>query len=245
MEVNMKKVYLILAAMMLLCLAPMPYGYFMLVRFVAMVAFGVMAFKYYQEKKEKLAWVLGLLALLFQPFAKIALGRLIWNIVDVIVAIGFVVLFFVEKEKPKDNHRKNVSQISDDSEKLSRLVITKDFRILLPDYYNMEIKMEPLVKAVYFLFLKHPEGIMFKFLPDYREELTQIYVNLKPNGMNERVLQSIEDVTNPTLNSINEKCARISGAFQFDEKLARHYYIEGKRGEPKKISLPRDLVTWK
>lgn len=240
----MKQAYLILAAMMLLCLAPMPYGYFMLVRFVAMVAFGVMAFKYYQEKKEKLAWGLGLLALLFQPFAKIALGRLIWNIVDVIVAIGLIILFFVEKEKPKDNHRKNVSKISDDSEKLSRLVITKDFRILLPDYYNMEIKMEPLVKAVYFLFLKHPEGIMFKFLPDYREELTQIYVNLKPNGMNERVLQSIEDVTNPTLNSINEKCARISGAFQFDEKLARHYYIEGKRGEPKKISLPRDLVTW-
>ena len=240
----MKKVYLILAAMLLLCLAPMPYGYFQLVRFVAMVVFGVMAFKCYQEKKEKQTWGLGLLALLFQPFAKIALGRLIWNIIDVIVAIGLIVLFFVEKDKPKDNQTKNVSQLSDDSEKLSRLVITKDFRIILPDYYNMEIKMEPLVKAVYFLFLKHPEGIMFKFLPDYREELTQIYVNLKPNGMNERVLQSIEDVTNPTLNSINEKCARISGAFQFDEKLARHYYIEGKRGEPKKISLPRDLVTW-
>ena len=242
--VTMKQVYLILAAMMLLCLAPMPYGYYMLVRFVAMVAFGVMAFKYYQEKKEKLAWVLGLLALLFQPFAKIALGRLIWNIVDVIVAIGLIVLFFVEKNKPKEKPGNKVTLLPDDSEKLSRLVITKDFRILLPDYYNMEIKMEPLVKAVYFLFLKHPEGIMFKFLPDYREELTQIYVNLKPNGMNERVLQSIEDVTNPTLNSINEKCARISGAFQFDEKLARHYYIEGKRGEAKKIALPRDLVVW-
>lgn len=240
----MEKVYFILAAMLLLCLTPMPYGYYMLVRFVAMVVFGVMAYRYYQEKNEKQAWVLGLLALLFQPFAKIALGRLIWNIVDVIVAIGLIVLFFVEKNQPKEKQGEIVSQLPDDSEKLSRLVITKDFRILLPDYYNMEIKMEPLVKAVYFLFLKHPEGIMFKFLPDYREELTQIYVNLKPNGMNERVLQSIEDVTNPTMNSINEKCARISGAFQFDEKLARHYYIEGKRGEAKKISLPRDLVTW-
>jgi len=35
----MKQVYLILAALMLLCLAPMPYGYFQLVRFVAMVVF--------------------------------------------------------------------------------------------------------------------------------------------------------------------------------------------------------------
>ncbi len=110
----------------------------------------------------------------------------------------------------------------------------------------MEIKMEPLVKAVYLLFLMHPEGILFKHLSDYREELTQIYVKLKPYGMSDRVLQSIEDVTNPLLNSINEKCARIRGAFvgQFDDRIARHYYIDGLRGEAKKIDLPRDLVIW-
>ena len=110
----------------------------------------------------------------------------------------------------------------------------------------MEIKMEPLVKAVYYLFLKHPEGIAFKYLPDYREELTKIYVKLKPYGMNERVLRSIEDVTNPCLNSINEKCARIRGAFvgQFDDSMAKNYYIRGERGEAKKISLPRDLIVW-
>lgn len=130
--------------------------------------------------------------------------------------------------------------------KLSRLVITKDYRILLPDYNDMEIKMEPLVKAVYLLFLNHPEGIMFKCLPDYRQELAQIYVKLKPYGMSDRVLQSIEDVTNPLLNSINEKCARIRGAFvgQFDDHMARHYYVDGLRGEAKKISLPRNLVVW-
>ena len=65
-------------------------------------------------------------------------------------------------------------------------------------------------------------------------------------NFSERAIQSIEDVTNPCLNSINEKCARIRGAFvsHFDEDLARHYYIYGMRGEPKKISLPRDLVIW-
>ena len=106
--------------------------------------------------------------------------------------------------------------------------------------------MEPLVKAVFLLFVKHPEGILFKHLPDYREELTQIYVKLKPYGLNNRVVQSIEDVTNPLLNSINEKCARIRGAFvgQFDDRMAKYYYIDGKRGEAKKISLPRDLIFW-
>ena len=90
---------------------------------------------------------------------------------------------------------------------LSRLVITKDNRIILPDYNDIEVKMEPLVKAVYFLFLKHPKGIVFKKLADYRTELLEIYKVLKPMGLNKRTIQSIEDVTNPLLNSINEKCA--------------------------------------
>ena len=131
-------------------------------------------------------------------------------------------------------------------DKLSRLVITKDNRLFLPDYNNIEIKMEPLVKAVYFLFLKHPEGIVFKYLPDYREELTNIYKDLRPWGLSIKTLQSIEDVTNPILNSINEKCARIRSAFvkHFDDHLAQNYFITGDRGKEKKISLSRDLVEW-
>ena len=132
------------------------------------------------------------------------------------------------------------------NDKLSKLVITKKHEIILPDYNNMVIKMEPLVKAIFFLFLKHPEGIIFKHLPDYRQELIDIYKNLRPLGMSDRALQSIEDVTNPFLNSINEKCARIRAAFinKFDEHLAKNYYVTGERGEAKKISLSRDLVEW-
>ena len=465
----MKYVPLYLAAMMLLCLAPMPYGYFQLVRLVAMIVFGLMAYRYYQNQKMVATWVFGSLALLFQPIYKIALGRVVWNVVDVIVAIFLIILFVFEwrrekgeyvkfetlppdndspasdnriefslkgkldsdellyiaseenaeltrllESKPKifegwgqmigfhiiylpllmkrlkdkevvkyrapylteaeigktaiDNdyllqylehpsdrgkikqgfirtedirrgsdgkdkainrfyplssnssepiadqlHRigkqisieKNEherllesreghdawdnckvhdaderfnSQIGEENtddlieevkeriaklrqrgisqyileqlihpdDRLSRLVITKDYRLMLPEYNNMEIKMEPLVKAAYLLFLNHPEGILFKHLPNYRDELTEIYMKLKPFGMSERAVQSIEDVTNPLLNSINEKCARIRGAFvgQFDDHLARHYYIDGRRGEAKKIALPHDLVIW-
>ena len=475
----MKYLGLFLAVLLLLCLAPMPYGYFILVRFFAMVGFGYMAFQYFKQRKEVLTWTFVTLALLFQPFAKIALGRLVWNIVDVIVAIGLVVLFFVEwrggkkvnasnmpdlplepvipksdnridfkldgKLAPKeliyvaseedkeltdlfesnsqmlegwgkmigyhviylplllkqlqkaevlhyrapymsyaeinkinigndfmlrfldnpedrnkikqgfirteDIHRgldgndkainrfypissrgsepiadqlhnigkqiasedggrlqigkkwsssilleeldddqrrfdipprsadnqfnsqlgdENIDDLIDEvkeriiklrqrgvsqfileqlihpDDRLSRLFITKDYRLLLPDYNNMEIKMEPLAKAVYLLFLRHPEGIVFKCLPDFRKELAEIYDKLRPAGMTDKALQSIEDVTNPLLNSINEKCARIRGAFvgQFDDHMARHYYIDGLRGEVKKISLPRELVVW-
>ena len=469
----MKYIPLYLAAVLLLCLAPMPYGYFTLVRILATVVFGLYAYRCYVAKKEAFTWVFVTLALLFQPFAKVGLGRTVWNIIDVIVAIGLIALFFWERNERKKVEKGNVSiapkdsvkiendegnrimfklegklapkeliyvaseedkvltdlfetkpevfegwgqmigfhiiylpllmkrladksvlqyrapymseaelartsigndfllqylehpgererikhgfirtedihrggdgkdkainrfyplssigtesiadqlhrigkQISEErieqgkllenktdyyddwgeggstgadenfnsqkgeentddlieevkeriaklrqrgisqyileqlihpDDRLSRLVITKDYKLLLPDYNDMEIKMEPLVKAVYLLFLKHPEGIMFKCLPDYREELAQIYVKLKPYGMSDRVIQSIEDVTNPILNSINEKCARIRGAFvgQFDDHMARHYYIDGLRGEAKKIDLPRNLVVW-
>ena len=112
--------------------------------------------------------------------------------------------------------------------------------------YGVEVDLQPVHKAVYLLFLAHPEGIMFKRLPDYREELTGIYAQLRPTGLTEKAVQSIEDVTNPLLNSINEKCARIKGAFvgEFDDYMAGHYYIKGTRGEPKRIALPRDLVVW-
>lgn len=129
---------------------------------------------------------------------------------------------------------------------LSKLVITKDYRILLPDYDDKEIKLEPLNKAVYLLFLRHPEGILFKSLPDYRQELTEIYQQLRPNGLNERARKSIDDVTNPCVNSINEKCARIRAAFisEFDDDIAKNYYIDGIWAKPKKITLPRELVVW-
>jgi len=140
---------------------------------------------------------------------------------------------------------KEITSLLHIEEPLLKLTISKNYRIFLGDN-RVEVHMEPLVKAVYLLFLSHPEGIVFKDLPDYRRELTKIYSEVRPWGVNERALQSIEDVTNPLLNSINEKCARIRGAFvgRFDDHLARHYYIDGLRGEAKKIELPRDLVVW-
>ena len=132
-------------------------------------------------------------------------------------------------------------------QKLSRLLVTKDFRIYLPDYFGMEIEMKPLPKAVFLLFLKHPEGIKFSYLPDFREELMDIYKKVKGPFFNHHTaIKSIEDVTDPLSNSINEKCSRIRAAFvsKFSEHLAKFYYIDGKWGEAKKIALPRNLVKW-
>lgn len=130
-------------------------------------------------------------------------------------------------------------------EPLSRMIISKDYRIYLGEE-RKEVHMEPILKAVYLLFLKHPEGIVFKYLPDYRQELAGIYNKIRPWGLTDRAIRSIEDVTNPLLNSINEKCARIRKVFTtiLDSSVAEHYYIKGTRGKAKCISLPREMVVW-
>ena len=140
--------------------------------------------------------------------------------------------------------------LEEEDVQLSRLLITKDYRILLPDYQNKEIEMKPLPKAVFLLFLKHPEGIAFKCLPDFQAELMDIYKHIKGvKGFlfdSQTIQKSVLDVTDPFSNSINEKCARIRNAFisEFDEHIAKHYCIDGKRGEAKRITLPREMVTW-
>lgn len=151
----------------------------------------------------------------------------------------------VQKLKEYGMSEEEITSLLHTDEPLLRLTISRNYHIYIGDE-RKEIHMEPLVKAVYLLFLKHPEGIHFKDLPDYREELTKIYDKVRPWGLTDRAIQSIEDVTNPCLNSINEKCARIRGAFvgEFDDYMAKYYYIDGKRGEVKKIALPHDLVIW-
>ena len=77
----------------------MPYGYFQLVRFVALVGFAILAYTA-NEKGQKIETIIYVcLGILFQPFFKIALGRQIWNIVDVVVGIALVVSLFIRPSK--------------------------------------------------------------------------------------------------------------------------------------------------
>jgi hypothetical protein len=86
--INMgKTIKIVLAALLFVCLAEMPYGYFQLVRWVALVGFALLAFDA-SEKNQQNEFIIYIgLAVLFQPIVKIALGRSIWNIVDVIVGV--------------------------------------------------------------------------------------------------------------------------------------------------------------
>lgn len=152
----------------------------------------------------------------------------------------------VEKLKQLGINEMILKSLITEEQQLSKLVISKDYKIYLPDYNNKEIILYPLVKAIFFLFLKHPKGILFKNLPDYKSELKDIYLKISNRELLDDIEQSIESVTNPTKNSINEKCSRIREAFikEFDESLAQYYFITGERNTPKRINLDRKLVIW-
>ncbi len=87
-----------LAILLLVCLAKMPYGYFQLVRFLALVGFGLLAYQSSKRNSETEVILYIILAILFQPFFKISLGRMFWNIVDVIAAIGLLLSVLKSKK---------------------------------------------------------------------------------------------------------------------------------------------------
>jgi hypothetical protein len=93
-----KAIKIILAILMFLCLADMPYGYYEFVRFTALIGFAILAYDANHQNKQTEMIIYGSLALLFQPFFKIALGRDLWNIVDVIVGVGLIISVISTKE---------------------------------------------------------------------------------------------------------------------------------------------------
>jgi hypothetical protein len=268
-----------------------------------MVAFGVMAYRYYQNQKIVATWVFGILALLFQPIYKIALGRVVWNVVDVIVALLLIALFIMEWRNSKKEYVKYQPLPPDDYPELGDNKI--EFQL------NGKLGPKELVyvaseedKALTELFETHPEvlegwgqmiGFQIVYLPlllkrlkekkvlQYRApylgdaELKSIAIGndfllqyLDNPGDREKLKHGFirtEDVhrgsdgkdkainrfyplSSTSGESLADQLHRIGKQIS-TERIGQGRYLEqqsnnidGKRGEAKKISLPRDLVVW-
>ena len=93
---KIKAIKIILSILFLVCLLDMPYGYYQFVRFIGMVGFGLLAFENYQKNQTWFViWISS--ALLINPFFKIALGRDMWNIIDLIWAVLLIVSMILIK----------------------------------------------------------------------------------------------------------------------------------------------------
>ncbi len=100
MNLNLSKaIKIVLAILFLICLAEMPYGYYQFVRFAGLIGFAILAYQANQQGRQTEMIIYGGLALLFQPFFKVALGRQMWNIVDVIIGTGLIISIFIKPTK--------------------------------------------------------------------------------------------------------------------------------------------------
>lgn len=140
---------------------------------------------------------------------------------------------------------------------LSRLIVTADNQLVL-ERGNRVVELSPVHRALYLLFLNHPEGIEFKRLRDYRSELYAIYERMANRLDKDKIRETVDRLTNPLDNAINEKCSRIKAAFNalMDEYSASYYIISSHttrvvEGSPKVwysrlklITLPRNLVVY-
>ena len=93
---------IVLGVLFFLCLADMPYGFYQIVRFAGLIGFVILAYHANQQSRRTEMIIYVGLALLFQPFFKIAFGRQMWNIVDLVVGIGLLISIFM---KPKEDPR--------------------------------------------------------------------------------------------------------------------------------------------
>ena len=144
--------------------------------------------------------------------------------------------FMIEPSKPKP-----LPQL------LSRLEITPNvYDVLLPDY-EREFHFTAQVKALYVLFLLHPEGILMKEFDNYKDQYRSLYFRFTNRSDMEKLHQSIEklfDVFSPNaLNVKKSQCNRVIRSVIPDEEWNKYYIIEAPKGREHKILLDRQLVS--
>ncbi len=97
-----KIIKVVLAVLFFICLLEMPYGFYQFVRFAGLVGFAILAYQANQQGRQTEMIIYVGLALLFQPFFKVALGRQMWNIVDIVVGLSLIISIFL---KPKSQSK--------------------------------------------------------------------------------------------------------------------------------------------
>ena len=131
--------------------------------------------------------------------------------------------------------------------KLSRMTISQQNVIRLIDWENSPVvKMDDVTKALYFFFLKHPEGAVLKDLDQFRREILDIYMGISGREDLQGINETIDRLIAPYSDGRNSSMSRIRKAFKdiIGDRAAKFYYIDGKAGGTYTIHLDRDLVLW-
>lgn len=110
---------------------------------------------------------------------------------------------------------------------ISIVRIDEEYKITLPHFNNIEVKLSHLTKVIYVFFYNHPEGIMISELNKYENELLELYLSISNQNDLDKMKQSITDLTKEGSNTILTHISRIKSAFYalMDDSIAKHYII--------------------
>ncbi len=129
----------------------------------------------------------------------------------------------------------------------SRVVITKKREpISFPDMDHSKLRLSPLEKTIFILFLENPQGIAFNQMAQHRERIQEIYMKVGHDFTLANLKNTMDSLTDPTENRLSEITSRMRTKFvkHVGDDIAEHYTIDGPNGGLKKIKLDRQLVSW-
>lgn len=108
------------------------------------------------------------------------------------------------------------------------------------------LPLRPLVKTLFILFLRHPEGILLKERDKFRRELEEIYTIISPAASREDVLARVGRLVDIQDNSFSEKASVLNARLEelLPSGLAEVYKIQGYNGHPRRVPLNPLLVHW-
>ncbi len=139
-----------------------------------------------------------------------------------------------------------VSKNPPSSDPPEEIIINQDYRIFLPRRNGQELKLRPLVKTVFLLFLKHPEGIALKSVGEYRKEIESLYSKVSRRSDPESVTETAGRLADAMDNSIHENCSRLNARLSeyFQGSALEDLQVRGEYGGLRRIRHNRMLVRW-
>ena len=136
----------------------------------------------------------------------------------------------------------------------SFMTINKDFSITLDAVdEGITFDLDPIHKAVYLLFLLHPEGISYNEFGNYKDELTSIYKRLKPlssfktSDAGDNTLENMFEVDGKVRPALTQRISRIKKIIEDavgNERIASDYIIKKGNGDLRVITVPRKSLLW-
>jgi hypothetical protein len=132
-----------------------------------------------------------------------------------------------------------------DFNSISKIEIDYQNKIQLP-FFKKVVELSHLTKAIYFLFLKHPEGINLKDIGNYKKELLTIYTSVSNQLDYDKMAKSIDDIINLETKAIYTHLSRIKSAFYkiMDASFAKYYIVSGSGEEERVVLFNTKDIIW-